>query len=83
MRVCADGWRWEGGVTAAGGLLHTNLLRTTPATITPIDNNTIHPKGVNSFKFFMAYKGALMVTDEELLKGFARCRDLGALPQVI
>ena len=31
----------------------------------------------------MAYKGALMVTDEELLKGFARCRDLGALPQVI
>jgi hypothetical protein len=38
--------------------------------------------GVNSFKFFMAYKGALMVTDEELVKGFTRCKELGALPQV-
>jgi dihydropyrimidinase len=38
--------------------------------------------GINSFKFFMAYKGALMVTDEELLQGFKKCRELGALPQV-
>lgn len=30
----------------------------------------------------MAYKGALMVTDEQLIKGFARCKELGALPQV-
>lgn len=27
-------------------------------------------------------QGALMVTDEELLAGFQRCRELGALPQV-
>ncbi|KAF6251761.1 hypothetical protein COO60DRAFT_1622674 [Scenedesmus sp. NREL 46B-D3] len=39
-------------------------------------------QGINSFKFFMAYKGALMVNDEELLQGFIRCRQLGALPQV-
>lgn len=39
-------------------------------------------KGVNSFKFFMAYKGALQVTDEELLGGFERCKELGALPMV-
>lgn len=38
--------------------------------------------GINSFKFFMAYKGALMVTDEELLKGFERCKQLGAIAQV-
>ena len=38
--------------------------------------------GINSFKFFMAYKGALMVSDEELLAGFQRCRELGALAQV-
>ncbi|GBF89372.1 dihydropyrimidinase [Raphidocelis subcapitata] len=38
--------------------------------------------GINSFKFFMAYKGALMVTDEELINGFSRCKELGALPQV-
>lgn len=38
--------------------------------------------GINSFKFFMAYKGALMVTDEELIQGFKKCKELGALPQV-
>lgn len=30
----------------------------------------------------MAYKGALMVTDEELIQGFKKCKELGALPQV-
>ena len=39
-------------------------------------------KGINSFKFFMAYKGALQVTDEELIGGFERCKELGALPMV-
>ena len=39
-------------------------------------------RGVNSFKHFMAYKGALMVDDETLFKSFSRCRDLGALPMV-
>jgi len=38
--------------------------------------------GINSFKFFMAYKGALMVTDSEMLEGFTKCKELGALPQV-
>ncbi|MDX6748947.1 dihydropyrimidinase [Geminicoccaceae bacterium 1502E] len=39
-------------------------------------------RGVNSFKHFMAYKGALMVDDEILFHSFSRCRDLGALPLV-
>lgn len=30
----------------------------------------------------MAYKGALMVSDEELIQGFKKCKELGALPQV-
>lgn len=38
--------------------------------------------GVNSFKFFFAYKGAFMVTDETYLKGLMRCKELGALPMV-
>lgn len=38
--------------------------------------------GINSFKFFMAYKGILQVSDEQLLRGFLRCKELGALPQV-
>jgi len=39
-------------------------------------------KGVNTFKHFMAYKGALMVNDDELYASFSRCRELGAFPLV-
>ncbi len=35
--------------------------------------------GVNSFKHFMAYKGAIMADDEVLVNSFRRARDLGAL----
>jgi dihydropyrimidinase len=35
--------------------------------------------GVNSFKHFMAYKGAIMCDDEVLVNSFTRARDLGAL----
>ncbi len=38
--------------------------------------------GVNSFKHFMAYKGALMIEDDEMYASFNRCRELGALPMV-
>ena len=35
--------------------------------------------GVNSFKHFMAYKGAIMADDEILVNSFSRARELGAL----
>ncbi|CAM0883166.1 unnamed protein product [Alopecurus aequalis] len=38
--------------------------------------------GINSFKFFMAYKGSLMVTDDLLLQGLKKCKSLGALAMV-
>ena len=38
--------------------------------------------GVNSFKHFMAYKGALMIEDDEMFASFKRCREIGALPMV-
>jgi dihydropyrimidinase len=38
--------------------------------------------GVNSFKHFMAYKGAIMVDDGVLLNSFARALELGAMPTV-
>src|SRR3954470_21867548 len=38
--------------------------------------------GINTFKHFMAYKGALMVNDDELYNSFARCAQLGAMPVV-
>ncbi|KAL9250035.1 Dihydropyrimidinase-like protein [Drosera capensis] len=42
----------------------------------------VKEKGINSFKFFMAYKGAVMINDELLLDGFKRCKSLGALAMV-
>ncbi|MEA2780520.1 MAG: dihydropyrimidinase [Rhodospirillaceae bacterium] len=39
-------------------------------------------RGVNSFKHFMAYKGAIMVSDEQMLQSFSRCQELGALATV-
>lgn len=35
--------------------------------------------GINSFKFFMAYKGALSLDDVSMYKAFETARDLGAL----
>ena len=42
----------------------------------------VNEYGINTFKHFMAYKGALMVDDEVLARSFARCAELGAMPLV-
>ncbi|KQY15233.1 dihydropyrimidinase [Rhizobium sp. Root482] len=42
----------------------------------------VQDKGINTFKHFMAYKGALMVDDDEMFHSFQRCAELGALPMV-
>ncbi|MEO1001133.1 MAG: dihydropyrimidinase, partial [Pseudomonadota bacterium] len=39
-------------------------------------------RGVNTFKHFMAYKGALMVDDDEMFASFQRCAEVGAMPLV-
>jgi dihydropyrimidinase len=39
----------------------------------------VQEKGVNSFKHFMAYKGAIMADDEILVNSFTRARELGAI----
>src|SRR5437016_3933600 len=43
---------------------------------------TVVDRGITSFKHFMAYKGALMVDDDEMFSSFQRCAALGALPLV-
>jgi dihydropyrimidinase len=42
----------------------------------------VRAHGVNSFKHFMAYKGAIMVDDAAMLKSFARAKELGAICNV-
>lgn len=43
---------------------------------------TVVDSGINTFKHFMAYKGALMVDDDELYSSFKRCSALGGMPLV-
>ena len=42
----------------------------------------VRDHGVNSFKHFMAYKNAIMATDDILVASFSRCMELGAVPTV-
>ena len=42
----------------------------------------VENKGVNSFKHFMAYKNAIMATDDILVSSFTKCLELGAIPTV-
>ena len=46
------------------------------------DMEKVVDHGVTTFKHFMAYKGALMVNDEEMFASFSRCAELGAMPLV-
>lgn len=39
-------------------------------------------RGINTFKHFMAYKGALMVNDDELYASFSRLSELGGIAMV-
>ncbi|KAI5390919.1 hypothetical protein KIW84_075965 [Lathyrus oleraceus] len=47
-----------------------------------IEDDANNGNCINSFKFFMAYKGALMIGDELLLQGLKMCKSLGALAMV-
>jgi len=39
-------------------------------------------RGINSFKHFLAYKGALMVNDDELFASFRRVKEVGGVAMV-
>ena len=43
---------------------------------------TVKTYGINTFKHFLAYKGALMVNDDEMYNSFLRCAGLGAMPLI-
>ncbi len=42
----------------------------------------VQQRGINTFKHFMAYKGALMVNDDEMYASFQRLAELGAIAMV-
>ena len=44
--------------------------------------SVVQDRGINTFKHFMAYKGALMVNDDEMYASFQRLAELGAIAWV-
>jgi dihydropyrimidinase len=74
---------WQG---RAGGAAHIDygfhMAITNASAATLEDMGPMVEAGVSSFKLFMAYKGALMVRDDELAAAMERARDLGALIMV-
>ena len=46
------------------------------------DMKAVTSAGITSFKHFLAYKGALMVNDDELFASFQRVRELGGVAMV-
>ena len=46
------------------------------------DMKAVTGAGITSFKHFLAYKGALMVNDDELFASFQRVRELGGVAMV-
>ncbi len=44
--------------------------------------SVVRDRGINTFKHFMAYKGALMVNDDEMYASFQRLSELGGIAMV-
>src|SRR3954449_9343320 len=74
---------WQGRAAGAAHVDYGFHMAITSATDSALDDmQAIVEAGVTSFKLFMAYKGALMVRDDELAAAMERARDLGALTMV-
>ncbi|HEY4096925.1 MAG TPA: dihydropyrimidinase [Baekduia sp.] len=74
---------WQGRAAGAAHVdygFHMAITNAGEATID--DMAAMVEAGVSSFKLFMAYKGELMVRDDELAATMERARDLGALTMV-
>jgi len=74
-------WRHKGEKAAADYGLHMAITQWSPMVHDEMET-VVKTYGINTFKHFMAYKGALMVNDDEMYNSFKRCAELGALPLV-
>ena len=79
MEAVAD-WDRRGEGAAADYALHVAISEWND-TISA-DMAKVVERGITTFKYFMAYKGALMVDDEVMFASFKRCAELGAMPLV-
>jgi dihydropyrimidinase len=81
MLKAYQAWRHKGEKAASDYSLHMAVTQWSPMIHDEMET-VVKTYGINTFKHFMAYKGALMVNDDELYNSFKRCAELGALPLV-
>ncbi|MBL8789704.1 MAG: dihydropyrimidinase [Rhizobiales bacterium] len=74
-------WRHKSEKAAADYSFHMAITQWSPMVHDEMET-VVKTYGINTFKHFMAYKGALMVNDDEMYNSFKRCAQLGALPLV-
>ena len=74
---------WQGRAAGAAHVDYGFHMAITNASESALDEmELMTEEGVCSFKLFMAYKGELMVRDDELAAAMERARDLGGLIMV-
>ena len=81
MLAAYQDWRRKSEKAAADYSFHMAVTSWSKQVFDEMET-VVKTYGINSFKHFMAYKGALMVNDDELYNSFSRCAALGALPMV-
>ncbi len=81
MLKAYQAWRHKAEKACADYSFHMAVTQWSPMIHDEMET-VVKTYGINTFKHFMAYKGALMVNDDELYNSFRRCAQLGALPLV-
>jgi len=81
MLAAYQDWRRKGEKAAGDYGFHMAVTSWNKERFEEMDT-VVKTYGINTFKHFMAYKGALMINDDEMYNSFARCANLGALPLV-
>ena len=81
MLAAYQAWRHKAEKACADYSFHMAVTQWSPQIHDEMET-VVKTYGINTFKHFMAYKGALMVNDGELYNSFRRCAQLGALPLV-
>jgi dihydropyrimidinase len=81
LTAALEQWQRWGKESACDYSLHMTIVEWNKKISQEMELLTLK-HGITSFKFYMAYKNAIMVSDEELIAGFLRCKGIGALPMV-
>ncbi len=81
MLAAYQDWRRKSEKAAADYSFHMAVTSWSKQVFDEMDA-VVNDCGINTFKHYMAYKGALMVNDDELYHSFSRCAQLGAMPLV-